>query len=368
MNLGPPVNTNAPEIGPSYFVIREARYLRMLPKQKLMFGRPTSGNFDIWEVNMLDDLAFGSAERVADLSTDEFWESGPSVSPDGLEIFFHRSPPNGPFDIYFSTRREPDRPWSPPVSLGTPVNMPATSDAAPGSIRRRDGALLRFESPGRAWRLGYLDGHSERQPMIGRITDVCAAVVVASGLAEQAMAQAPALEVSGGYQGTRATDQALPAGWSADVAGRLNATWSVVGEASGSYRTGGRGSRRGRRTVRPLPLRRVCAGHAARVRRIVPFFSCWPAPHESARAQSSRYHRGDAATDFMVEPGGGVHVKVTEILGLVGQLDYRRVVVDAADDSDPGANQFRVLLGIVSACSSVADVAGRCTRLARLGL
>ena len=61
---------------------------------------------------MLDDLAFGSAERVADLSTDEFWESGLSVSPDGLEIFFHRSPPNGPFDIYFSTRREPDRPWS----------------------------------------------------------------------------------------------------------------------------------------------------------------------------------------------------------------------------------------------------------------
>jgi len=54
LNLGPPVNTNAPEIGSSYFVTREARYFRLLAKQKLMFCRPTSGNFDIWEVNMLD--------------------------------------------------------------------------------------------------------------------------------------------------------------------------------------------------------------------------------------------------------------------------------------------------------------------------
>jgi Tol biopolymer transport system component len=143
-NLGPPVNTNAPEIGAAYFVIRESRYLRMLPKQKLMFGRPTAGDFDIWEVNMLDDLPFGSATQVDELSTDEFWESGPSVSADGLEIFFHRSVPNGPFDIYFSSRREPDQPWSVPVSLGSPVNLPTISDAAPS--RSSDGRSLYFES------------------------------------------------------------------------------------------------------------------------------------------------------------------------------------------------------------------------------
>jgi hypothetical protein len=143
-NLGPPVNTNAPEIGSSYFVIRESRYLRLLPKQKLMFGRPTSGNFDIWEVNTLDDVVFGSATRVNELSTEEFWESGPSVSPDGLEMFFHRSVPNGPFDIYFSVRREPDQPWSTPVNLGGPVNTPATSDAGPA--RSGDGTVLYFES------------------------------------------------------------------------------------------------------------------------------------------------------------------------------------------------------------------------------
>ena len=144
VNIGPPANTNAPEQGPSYFVTKEARYFRLLAKQKLMFVRPTSGNFDIWEVNMLDDLPFGSPRRVDELDTDEFWESGPSVSPDGREMFFQRSVPNGPFDIFFSTRREPDLPWSTPVNLGAPINTPASSDAS--ATRTSDGTLLYFES------------------------------------------------------------------------------------------------------------------------------------------------------------------------------------------------------------------------------
>ncbi len=143
-NLGPPVNTNAPEQGPSYFVTREARYFRLLPKQKLMFVRATGGNFDIWEVNMLDDLPFGSVKRVDELDTDEFWESGPSVSSDGLEVLFQRSAPSGPFDIFFSTRREPDLPWSIPVNLGAPINTTTSSDAS--ATRSSDGTLLYFES------------------------------------------------------------------------------------------------------------------------------------------------------------------------------------------------------------------------------
>ena len=137
-----------------------------------MFGRPTSGNFDIWEVNMLDDLPFGSAKRVDELSTEEFWESGPSVSPDGLEVFFHRSVPNGPFDIFISTRREPDLPWSTPVSLGTPVNMTTSSDAGP--TRSSDGTLLYFES-NRPGGLGNSDiWMSTRigRPMISRMVCV----------------------------------------------------------------------------------------------------------------------------------------------------------------------------------------------------
>jgi Tol biopolymer transport system component len=143
-NLGAPVNTNAPDIGPSYFVTRESRYLGLLPKQKLMFSRPTGGNFDLWEADMLDDLAFGTARRIEPFGTEEFWESGPSVSADGLALFFNRSIPNGPFDIFFSTRRDASLPWSTPVSLGAPVNLPSTSDS--GAAPTPDGALLYFES------------------------------------------------------------------------------------------------------------------------------------------------------------------------------------------------------------------------------
>lgn len=143
-NLGVPVNTNAPEIGPSYFVTRESRYLGLLPKQKLMFSRPTAGNFDLWEADMLDDLAFGTTRRIDAFGTEEFWESGASVSTDGLELFFNRAIPNGPFDIFFSTRRDASLPWSTPVSLGAPVNLPSSSDA--GAAPSPDGALLYFES------------------------------------------------------------------------------------------------------------------------------------------------------------------------------------------------------------------------------
>ena len=153
VNIGPPVNTNAPEQGPSYFVTREARYFRLLPKQKLMFVRPTGGNFDIWEVEMLDDLPIGEAKRLTDFSTDDLWESGPSVSPDGLEAFFQRSIPNGPFDIFFSTRREADLPWSTPVNLGAPVN---SLDSDSGATKTSDGTLLFFDST-RAGGLGGSD-------------------------------------------------------------------------------------------------------------------------------------------------------------------------------------------------------------------
>jgi Tol biopolymer transport system component len=153
VNVRPPVNTNAPEQGPSYFVTREARYFHLLPKQKLMFVRPTNTNFDIWEVDMLDDLPIGEARRVAEFDTDDSWESGPSVSPDGLEAFFQRSVPNGPFDIFFSARPDAGRPWSAPLNVGAPIN---TAESDSSATRTLDGTLLYFDST-RAGGLGGSD-------------------------------------------------------------------------------------------------------------------------------------------------------------------------------------------------------------------
>jgi len=143
-NLGSPVNTDAAEGGPAYFVARESRYFRQLADQKLIFNSArVRGVFDLFEVNILDGVPFGQARRLDELNTDEFAESGASVSPDGLELFFQRTLSDGSLDLYTSTRQEPDVPWSKPISLGPPINTPA-SEQVPK--RSRDGTLLFFQS------------------------------------------------------------------------------------------------------------------------------------------------------------------------------------------------------------------------------
>jgi len=157
VNLGPPVNTDDADAGPAFFIVRESRYFRQLANQKLMFTSTRNrraGVFDLWEVNILDGVPFGSARRLDDVSSEAFHESSPSVSPDGLELFFQYGPNGGPYDIYTSTRREPDDRWSAPVSIGAPVNIPGTNEQGPK--RSPDGKLLLFLSD-RPGTLGSLD-------------------------------------------------------------------------------------------------------------------------------------------------------------------------------------------------------------------
>jgi hypothetical protein len=149
-NLGPPVTTDLAETSPGFYVARPSRYWRQLANQKLIFAsnrapRPP-GEYDLWEVNVLDGVPFGAARRLEDISTEEFLEGAPTVSPDGLELFFERRPNVAPFpgDIYTSTRRDVDDPWSSPVSLGSPVN---TSNNESGPKRSLDGKQLFFSSP-----------------------------------------------------------------------------------------------------------------------------------------------------------------------------------------------------------------------------
>jgi hypothetical protein len=165
--------------------------------------------------------------------------------------------------------------------------------------------------------------------------------------AETAAAQPSRFEVSGGYQTTRVADQTLPIGWSADIATNLNRIWSVVGEVSGAYRieqdedlgvdvklsvhslgTGARWSRR----VAPrfVPFLQVLVG-AARI---------------SAHTEILNTRVGDSSTKFMLQPGGGVNLKMNETLGVVGQVDYRRVFVDEQDAGETGQNQFRAFVGV----------------------
>jgi hypothetical protein len=151
----------------------------------------------------------------------------------------------------------------------------------------------------------------------------------------------------GGYQITRAADQTLPIGWSADVAANLSSTWSIVAEVSGASRieddedlgvdvrvsihsvgVGARWSSRG--AARIVPSLQLLGG-AARV---------------AADARIFDTSVGDSSIKFMVQPGGGVNLRVTETFGLGGRVDYRRVFVGDEERRRGGANQFRVVVGV----------------------
>jgi hypothetical protein len=182
--------------------------------------------------------------------------------------------------------------------------------------------------------------------MTARTTHVCVAAGVLLALAAPATAQVSRLAVSGGYQITRAANQTLPIGWSGDVAATLSTKWSIVGEVSGAYRiekdedlgvdvrvsihSFGAGARWSSRVAtRILPFLQLLGG-AARA---------------ATDARLFDTSVGDSATKFMVQPGGGVNLRVTETFGLGGQVDYRRVFVD--DESGrSGGNQFRVVIGV----------------------
>jgi WD40-like Beta Propeller Repeat len=139
--LGPGVNTSDPEQGPSYFENRK----RGLPQLFFHSLRPRvpgeAANIDIYVAD-----AFGPAVLVEELNSDAV-DARPSITADGLEIFFHSNRPDseamGGFDMYSSARKSVLEPWSPPRPLGSMVNT-AASDFL-GYISP-DGATLFFSS------------------------------------------------------------------------------------------------------------------------------------------------------------------------------------------------------------------------------
>ena len=165
-------------------------------------------------------------------------------------------------------------------------------------------------------------------------------------LASTAAAQPSRVEVSGGYQVTRAADQTFPAGWSLDIAANLNDAWGIVGEASGAYRAA---SDSDLGVDVNLSIHTVGAGARWSRRgagRIVPFLQMLAGVTKvSAHADVVGNEISGSSTELMLQPGGGVNIMLTERLGLVGQADYRRVFLDGSD-GESGESELRVLLGV----------------------
>jgi hypothetical protein len=113
--LGPGINSEAFEGTPSYFESRKYG----LSQLYFYSTRPGGlGSNDIYVAN-----AFGVAEPVSELNSPQI-DAGPTVSRDGLEIFFHsnRVGTIGERDLWTSVRTSVFDPWSTPVNLGDVVN------------------------------------------------------------------------------------------------------------------------------------------------------------------------------------------------------------------------------------------------------
>ena len=73
------------------------------------------------------DFTFGEPTKVPNVNS-LFEDSGPHISPDGLELYFHSGRPHGANggcnDIWVSKRSTTGQPWSAPVMLDPPINSP----------------------------------------------------------------------------------------------------------------------------------------------------------------------------------------------------------------------------------------------------
>jgi len=124
VNLGSTINSSAYEGDPCTSADGLEIYF--------VSGRPGgSGTWDIWVARRkIKDDPWGVPVNLGPTVNSPLKESCPSISADGLELYFNdywgpRPGGMGATDIYVTTRKTEDDPWGTPVNLGPPVNSVA---------------------------------------------------------------------------------------------------------------------------------------------------------------------------------------------------------------------------------------------------
>jgi beta-lactamase regulating signal transducer with metallopeptidase domain len=139
VNLGPTVNTSYadadPKISPDGLSLYFASW------------RPGGyGSADLWVTTRATRSSlWGPPVNLGPSVNSSSWDYQPSISADGLSLFFTSGRPGGlgPDDIWVTTRATVSDPWGPPVNLGPPVNTSA-DDFCPDISA--DGSTLYFTS------------------------------------------------------------------------------------------------------------------------------------------------------------------------------------------------------------------------------
>jgi len=138
-NLGPPVNSADNDSGPSI----------SSDGLKLYFSSTRPGGYgedDLWVATRPTTAdQWGEPVNLGPTVNGPNWDYFPSISADGLELYFTSNRPgnHGFVDIWVSTRLTTEDDWKEPVNLGPPVND--TTWAESPSIST-DGLALFFES------------------------------------------------------------------------------------------------------------------------------------------------------------------------------------------------------------------------------
>ena len=112
------------------------------------------------------DFTFGETTNLGPTVNSSYYDSDPSISTDGLRLFFSSNRPGGGYgnwDIWVVTRTDADGDWSTPVNLGRSVNSPA--EELDPSISA-DGISLFFRS-NRPGGLGEADLYATTRATIG---------------------------------------------------------------------------------------------------------------------------------------------------------------------------------------------------------
>jgi len=89
---------------------------------ELYYAKGSWGNTDICVAkrNRLSD-AWGPPENLGAMINSSTWDGGPSITEDGLELFFDSNRSGSP-DLYVSARATTSEPWGPAMNLGPTVN------------------------------------------------------------------------------------------------------------------------------------------------------------------------------------------------------------------------------------------------------